>query len=219
MTVTTREPTTVRFTEQMAGPFTLGITDPRRAAAVARPLGHRLMFQLTISTGPIAEFVADPMQAGTAEGYVHSDVMGGRMAVERGWFNLFVPQGSTADRRMLYRLWFTDAGGTPLTLVGHKEVHDDPGFDIWRDTTTLYTQLLAGHLPPDHIASGDDHVRGAGVIRITPRAFARQLTTFRADGPHRSRALAAFAGIFARELWQVFGAPLVRLPHRRGGSS
>lgn len=202
--------TSVAFTEQMAGPFTLGATDPRAAAALARPLGHRLMFELTISTGPLAVFLADPERSGTAVGYVHSDVMGGRMPVEQGWFNLFVHRPDQAGRRMLYRLWFRDPGGSPFTLTGFKVIRDDPGFDAWSDTTTLYTQVLAGHVGPGH-PDDDATVAGAGVIRITPRAFARQLTTFRATGPSGGRALAAFGRLFVGELWAVYGAPLLRL--------
>jgi len=36
----------------------------------------------------------------------------------------------------------------PVTLVGHKQVRDDPGFDLWSDTSTLYTRLLAGDVAP-----------------------------------------------------------------------
>ncbi|MCW2812111.1 MAG: FAD-dependent oxidoreductase, partial [Friedmanniella sp.] len=206
--------TSVAFTEQMAGPFTLGTADPRAAAALARPLGHRLMFELTISTGPLAAFLADPERNGDAVGYVQSDVMGGRMPVERGWFNLFVHRPDQAGRRMLYRLWFHDPGGSPFTLTGFKVIRDDPGFDLWSDTTTLYTQVLAGHVGPGE-PEDPESVRGAGVIRITPRAFARQLTTFTADGPHAARALACFGRLFAGELWAVYGAPLLRLRRPR----
>ena len=54
----------------------------------------------------------------------------------------------SAGRKMLYRLWLRDPGGTPLTFVGHKDVSNDAGFDVWADTTTLYVTVLRGHVPP-----------------------------------------------------------------------
>lgn len=137
--------------------------------------------------------------------------MGGRTDVERGWFNLFVaaPGGR---RRMLYRLWITDPAGTPVTLVGFKDIGDDPGFDVWSDTTTLYVRLLKGHVPPpdgdaviETTSAGDD-VIAAGRMLIAPLDFARQLTTFRAVGPGGARAIAAFGALFLGELWRVYVA-------------
>lgn len=201
--------TSVRFTEQMAGPLTLGVSDPRKAAALARTLGHSLMFELTIATGPIEDFLADPLRGCDAVGYVSADVLGGRLPVERGWFNLFVREPDSDGRRMRYRLWFRDAGGTPLTLVGYKKIDDDPGPDLWRDTTTLYTQVLPGHVPVGESRSDTEAV-AAGIISITPLSFARQLTTFRGEGPGGLLALARFAKLFLGELWDVYLRPVSR---------
>src|SRR5205823_14850915 len=89
--------------------------------------------------------------------------LGGVRPVERGTFNLFVEQGDGSDR-MLYRLLFEDGAGRPLTLSGFKVVRDDPGFDLWSDTTTLYTRILAGHV---EAAGGPAAgVVAAGVLRI-----------------------------------------------------
>ena len=52
----------------------------------------------------------------------------------------------SVDKRMLYRLWFRDTAGHPLTLDGHKVVQNDPGPDLWRDTTTLFAVVLSGHV-------------------------------------------------------------------------
>ena len=115
---------------------------------------------------------------------------------------------------MLYRLWLTSTGGDPITFVGFKEVRDDPGFDLWRDTTTLYVQLLAGQVDerdtPDTsglLAPDDPRIVGAGVLRIAPLDFARQLTTFAAGGPDGGAALARFGQLFLGELWHTY-APL-----------
>jgi cholesterol oxidase len=130
--------------------------------------------------------------------------------VQQGWFNLFTRDGDASSRRMLYWLHLADAGGNPLTLVGHKDVHDDPGLDVWRDTSTLYVRLPAGHVPPGADDAG--RVVAAGVITIHLPDFARQLTTFRTDGPQPSHAMEAFGRLFLGELWDVYGPALAGGP-------
>ncbi|WP_034609169.1 GMC oxidoreductase [Cellulomonas sp. URHD0024] len=218
--------TSVAFTERMTGPFTLGETDPVRGAAQARARHDTLAFVLTITAPDIDAFVADPLHRGQARGFVESNVLGGRLDVEDGWFNLFVKPSGTAGRRMLYRLWLRDAGGTPLTLVGAKDVVDDGGLDVWTDTTTLFTRVLRGHVPPpadatpeevDEVLKGlesaeeraPDGTIGAGVLVIKPLDLAKQLTTFRTHGPGGAKALAAFGRLFMGELWDVYVAPKV----------
>ena len=156
---------TVSFTEDMKGFMALDVDDPEQGAALGRQLGHHLMFHLTITTDDVDRFVSDPAHEGTATGYVESDLLGGRRPVERGWFNLFTRDEDPARRRMLYRLHFSDGGGNALTLLGHKDVHDDPGVDVWRDTSTLFVRVLAGHVPP----GGDRGTRGRRGRHHDPR--------------------------------------------------
>jgi cholesterol oxidase len=196
--------TSLSFTEQMKGYLGLDVEDPQQGSALGRSLGQRLMFELTITADDVDRFVADAAHPAHAAGYVDSDVLGGRLDVERGWFNLFTREGDPRRRRMLYRLHLRDPGGNALTLVGHKDVHDDPGFDVWPDTSTLYVRLLSGHVLPED--DGNVPVVGAGVLEILVPDFARQLTTFRAAGPHPLRALEQFGRLFLGELWQVYGS-------------
>jgi hypothetical protein len=95
--------------------------------------------------------------------------------------------------------------GHPLTLTGYKVIETETGRGLWRDTTTLYTHVLKGHVD----ASGDAGAEpvAAGIIRITPLKFARQLTTFRARGPSAAASmsgLARFGALFAGGLWDVY---------------
>ena len=205
-------PTSVAFTEQMTGFFLLGAGDPRSAYEDARVRDERMMFELTITAPDIDEFVSGDEHEGTAAGYLDSDALGGRLPVERGWFNLFVQSGDLDERIMKYRLWLTTEGGSPVTFVGFKDVRDDPGFDLWDDTTTLFVQVLDGHVPPgaDVAATGlldpaDPSVLGAGVLRIRPLDFAEQMTTFTTTGPGGAQAIARFGGLFLGRLWSTYG--------------
>ncbi len=194
----------LEFTEQMRGFVTLDETDPERGYAQGRKDGTGLMFHLTIGTQDVDAFVADPAHEATATGWVDCDLLGGRRPVEKGTFNLFVGS-EPGERRMLYRLFLADAAGHPLTLSGFKEVRDDRGFDIWRDTSTLFTTVLAGHVDKD--AQAGARVVAAGVITIHIPDFMRQLTTFRGT----PQAMAAFGRLFLGQLWDVYG-------HRLGAS-
>jgi cholesterol oxidase len=195
--------TSLSFTEEMKGFVALDTEDPAAGERLGRQLGQQLMFHLTITADDVDRFVIDPAHLGTATGYVECDLLGGRLPVLRGWFNLFTRDADPARRRMLYRLHLADGGGNPLTLVGHKDVHDDPGLDVWRDTSTLYVRLHAGHVPPGTDDGG--RVVAAGVITIHLPDFVRQLTTFRTEGPRPAHAMETFGRLFLGVLWDVYG--------------
>ena len=108
---------------------------------------------------------------------------------------------------MLYRLFFTDGQGRQLTLSGHKNVHDDPGNDLYADTTTLFTRVLSGRVEADEEGSAD--VVASGIITIHLIDFLRQLTTFRTSGGsalEQVSALGRFGTLFLGSLWDVYAA-------------
>jgi cholesterol oxidase len=197
----------LQFTEKMIGAFTFGETDYRAGYRSGLDTGGGLQFRLTIATDDVDAFVADSAHAARPQGYVQSEVLGGRRTVEAGLFNLFVDEGAHR-RHMLYRLYFSDATGRPLTLAGYKDVRPGPITRVWPETSTLYIRVLDGHIPViDGGAGATAGVVGAGILRIRPLDFAWQLTTFRVHGPTRLgelRALDAFGRLFVQELWQVF---------------
>ena len=66
------------------------------------------------------------------------------MDIEDGSFNLFVVDPKTAVRQLTYAFRFTGADGKKYYLYGYKSVKDEPGFDIVKDMTTLYTTIYEG---------------------------------------------------------------------------
>jgi hypothetical protein len=197
--------TSVRFTEEMLGHVTFGEPDYQRGAVSGRDGSEFLKFHLTIEVADMARFSEDPTRHAGAVGYLQCDALGGRLPVERGDFNLFV-DSAPGVKRMLYRLWFRDGVGHPLTLTGYKLVENDAGFDLWKDTTTLFTKVLRGHVEE----GGDDDAElvASGVLRIRVQDFAKQLTTFRAGGGGGLGAklggLLQFGVIFVRQLAEVY---------------
>jgi hypothetical protein len=122
---------------------------------------------------------------------------------------LFAPYQKTQRKSFRYELTFVHKEQT-YHLVGEKFLEDDPGFDIWEDTTTLHTQLYEG-------SDTKGKVVGAGILKITLRRFLQELLqVFRFQMPFNFRpfnvacfrewfqAIAIYFSFFAAELWDVY---------------
>jgi cholesterol oxidase len=192
-------PTSLSFAEEMAGFVLPGAADPM--SIEDSPEAGPLSFGLTIHVDDVAAFLAEPEHSARAQGWVQAPCCARRHPVERGWFNLFTTGQTPGGREIRYRLWYTDADGQARTLAGWKDVHDGPITRLWRDTSTLYAHLLAGHVPPDDAAVADAAAR----LRIRPLNFAATLGSFRTEGPHGAAALAGFGRFFIGQLWDVYG--------------
>jgi cholesterol oxidase len=197
----------LRFTERMIGAFSFAESDYEAGYQTGKKDGNILQFHLTIGTDDVEALIADPEHAAVPQGYVGCDALGGRLPVLEGTFDLFVDEPRDI-RHMLYRLYFCDATGHPLTLAGYKDVRPAPLTAVWPETSTLYTRILTGHVP---VANGGsevtDGIVGSGILRIRPVDFAWQLTTMRVSGPTwpgRFTAFESFGRLFFGELWQVF---------------
>lgn len=195
--------TSLAFTEVMRGYLALDEADPARAASRGRARDQQAAFRLTIRADDVDRFLSERRHEARARGWFESDLFGGRRPVTDGWFNLFTPVNGRTHRQMLYRLHFTDTAGHPLTLLGHKDVADDPGVDVWRDTSTLMVTVHAGHLAPGAEPGGPPVA--AGILTIHLPDFLQQLTTFRTDGPDGPAALRRFGEFFLGRLWEVYG--------------
>jgi cholesterol oxidase len=202
-------PASVEFTEKMRGFITFGEDDYDKGFRQGKKSKTTCMFRLTITMDDIERFVAEPAHQGTAAGYLDCDALGGKLPVKQGWFNLFVDADEDGDERKLmkYRLWIEDGEGHPITFNGFKEVKDDPGFDVWSDTTTLFSHVLAGHVPPgpaDEVGDAGEDIIATGILHVLPPDFAVQMTTFRVDPAYRVDALARFGALFLGSLWETF---------------
>ena len=173
------------------------------------------MFHLSIVIDGVNRFVTRPEHdTSQITGYVECEKLGGRLPVESGTFNLIVDQADSSQKHMYYRLFFKSADGDPITLSGFKVIKDDPGFDFWADTTTLYTTLFRRHISVEREAelrSDPDELEKArlasGIIHIYLTDFLKQLTTFRAYGPtisDRAAALSRFGRLFMGKMWDVY---------------
>lgn len=186
-----------RFTEQMKGFHTPGAPAFDAGYWTGRRDWNRLGFQLTIGTDDVEAALADPEHRMAATGWVRCAALtAADLPVTAGEFQLFSP-GAAADRHLMrYRLPIEAPDG-PMTLLGHKEVGNDRGFDLWPDTTTLYTRLVHGYLDAD-AAPATEFSRG--ILRLDAVMFSRQLLTMRGT----PGGLARFGGFFGASLWRTY---------------
>jgi hypothetical protein len=198
--------TSVRFTEEMKGHVSFGETDYGRGAREGRESETRLMFHLTIEVEDLDLFEVDREHEAKAAGWVVCEALGGRLPVERGVFNLLVAEEDPGIKHMLYRLFFRDRVGHPVTLAGFKTLTNRRGVHIWGDTSTLYTRLLRGHVEARDEPAAE--IVASGILKLRPPGFLRQLTTFSAAGSSRAAritALGRFDALFLGQLWQIYG--------------
>ena len=200
-------PSRVYFTEEMKGYVTFGETDYDRGFRKGKEGDTFLMFHLTITAEDVGRFLVDPRHEASAVGYVRCPALGGDMPVEKGIFNLFVDYRGRLDKRMIYRLYLRNEKEGPITLSGFKVIQEDPGQDVWADTTTLFTKLLRGHVGPEEEATAE--VLATGIIHIYHRDFLKQITTIRVEAPtllERNEAWLQFGKAFFGPLWEVYGS-------------
>jgi hypothetical protein len=174
-------------------PVTAGVT------VVIRDLDRFLAAQ---ADGGIRD--AEALPADVTAGYVRCDAFGAHLTVLGGTFQAFVPAGQAEPRdalhmRMRYELRLRGPAGRAYELEGFKLVENDPGYDSWSDTTTLFIRIRQ-----------DGEPLAVGVLQISPPAFLRQLTTFR--GIARTRrakcgAVARYLKYFAMCTARTYGGP------------
>nr|MBX2869031.1 patatin-like phospholipase family protein [Acidiferrobacterales bacterium] len=119
-------------------PAGLSFTETMRGAISVDGNDTPLSVTLTISIEDVNRFVVEPSHLGDISGTATSALWGGTRVVKEGKFNLFIDT-SADTKKMRYVILFNGERNEPFTLFGEKEIRDDSGFDVWQDTTTLFT--------------------------------------------------------------------------------
>jgi len=189
------------FRETMSGPFALGETDPDRGAAKSG--ASPLAMHATVYIPDLGRFLEDPGHPGSLSGTVDFAPLGLGIPAHHGVFRLFSPAEDPGTKHMVYELAF-EVGGQAYYLAGRKVVRQDPGFDLWKDTTTLYTTLHEG-------ADAGGPVIGAGVLSLGLTDLVQLLGTVEvpnASASQRLQTLARFGKFFLGELWDTYAKHL-----------
>jgi len=131
---------------------------------------------------------------------LHFLPLGMGIKAHTGVFNLFSPTDYPKLKLMVYELGF-EHNGQQYYLAGKKEVRDDPGFDLWSDTTTLYTQLHKG-------TDKNGAVVGAGILTLGVADLIKLVSTMvvtnAGSGADKLNTIAKFGRFFMGELWDSY---------------
>ncbi len=202
----------LQFSETMSGYFSSAAkADYQQGWDQGKKDQSEFRFIVTILAEDMEQMMTNPEYTAILTGTATAPALSPEpMTVTDGEFNLFSHDpGRAGTRRMKYRMRLTSQEGNAYFLDGFKIVRDDPGIDIWRDTTTLYVTIYDG----DTMASP---VIGRGILRIYPDDLRRQLTTVQvinaSDIRQRLSALARFGRFFAGSLFDIYGGVFAR-PH------
>ncbi len=243
MTATAESPG-VSWSESFKGWLAFGQTDFNQAMRSCH--GEQARAQLTVSIPSLDDYLAHQSDGGVSAapsrpgivtgGSIECDGFNGAVTVTGGTFLAFVTASDREPRdglhlRMRYDLALRGPDGQPLRLTGFKLIENDPGYDSWSDTTTLFVRIFAEGDPGPGGSSAEPGGSSAepggssanaaaasdgeppwmtspvaiGVLCITPLAFMRELASFRGSG----RSVAQRAKAVARYQW-FFGSSLAR---------
>lgn len=191
------------FRETMSGGLSLGTTDPRQGAARGRRTPFT--FHATILVDDVEAFIEKPEHSARLLARASYAPFGQELLVERGRFNLFRPGDVPGIRLMTYGLPFV-SGGRAYYLSGTKTVHDNRGWDLWRDTTRLSCQLHEGEDERGPIV-------GAGVLSLGLRDVLAIMATMgsRLPEPMGLQARLRFGEFFLGSLWRIYAPKVLAL--------
>jgi predicted acylesterase/phospholipase RssA len=190
----------ITFRETMAGGIALGEADPVAGEVRGKRDGTIFTMHATIDIRDLGAFIADSKHGGRITGHVTYPPLGENIPAGTGVFQLFSPTEDPRMKYMVYELGF-EKDGNNYYLAGRKEVRDDPGLDLWKDTTTLFTQLHKG-------ADKTGPVVGAGILSLGLSDLGRLVSTMHATGAdsieEASKAVLEFGRFFVGELWDSY---------------
>lgn len=200
ITVMTEATLGIQFKETMAGGFCLDVEDPKQGNSRGKHKGFELAMHAQVDIDDIQSFVDEPNHTGRLSGSIDFTPMGVGMVAHSGVFNLFYPDSQPGMKLMIYELGF-NYQGQEYYLAGKKEVRDDPGFDLWTDTTTLFTQLHKG-------TDKNAPVVGAGILSLGVKDLLKLVSTVTVLNAQSSKdkvaTVAKFGQFFMGELWDSY---------------
>lgn len=200
ITVMTEKTLGIQFKETMAGGFCLGAEEPKQGNSLGKHKGLELAMHAQVDIDDMDGFINDPNHSGRLSGSVDFTQMGMGMQASAGVFNLFYPDDQPDTKLMVYELGFTYQE-QDYYLAGKKEVRDDPGFDLWSDTTTLFTCLHEGN-------DKSGPVVGAGILTLGVKDLLKLVSTVTVVNAESNidkvATVAKFGQFFMGELWDSY---------------
>ncbi len=200
----------IQFTEAMEGWFSTKIKhDFAAGARQGKEDASSFRFIVTIRSDDVERMMSDPDHAAQLVGTATAPALSAQpLTLTDGQFYLFIQDPDQFNvRYMRYRMKMTANDGQVYYFDGNKVIHNEPGFDMWADTTTLFITVYSG---PDM----NGPVVGKGVLKILPKDLQHQMTTMQApnvkDLGQRISILARFGRFFCDQLFDLYGGVFAR---------
>ncbi|WP_372637198.1 patatin-like phospholipase family protein [Fodinibius sp.] len=192
----------IAFREKMEGWFALGETDPKQGARAGKKNGSSMSLHASIYIRDLDTFMANPDHGGAMNGHLVFVDFDTYLPAKTGVFNLFVEDNKDTEVKwMIYEMSFSH-DDREYYLAGKKEVKNDPGFDLWKDTTTLNVRLFEG-------SDDTGDIVGAGILTLEAKELVKLIRSMHAidasGTAEKINLLANFGTFFLSELWDTYG--------------
>jgi cholesterol oxidase len=187
----------IEFGEVMTGRITKGSVDP--IEGFNNPCAVKTKLRAQVRIPYLRAFLADGLHRGDWSAELFSAALDGVLLGEGdNGFRLFERQivDGRPIRAMVYDASVSQ-NGRIYKFKGRKTIGPGPVWRVWRATTRLEVTV--------HENNDTGPVVAAGILRLTPLAFLRQLTTMRVTGPVSTVAKPYYLVKFLR----FFGGSLV----------
>jgi cholesterol oxidase len=200
----------LQFSEAMTGYFSTKVKDDYAAAArQGKADGSTFRLIATVISDDIELMMSEPDHAAKLIGTVTAPGLSTEpLTLSNGEFYLFIQDPANfSTRYMRYVATLTAKDRATYYFEGHKTVHNDPGFDVWADTTTLFITVYAGR-------DNTGPIVGKGIIEIHLKDLAHQLTTLKVinaqDLGQRLSITARFGRFFGDQVFDLYGGVFAR---------
>ncbi len=198
-------PIGMHSTERMSGYFSTQVKDDYHAGAErGKQDGATMEFILTLASDDVDTVLNDPHHTAKIVGTITAPTLSpDPLVVTDGIFNLFSHDPTQVEtRNMRYRMKMTTETGKTYFFDGFKVIRNDPGLDLWPDTTTLYITIHDGE-------TADSPILGKGILTIDPLDFMRQISTMQVRHTDslidRLKARVNFGKFFFGDLFDIYG--------------
>lgn len=181
------------FHETLSGPMALGRRESEHRTRHGRTT--RVSLHATIRIDSLEDFLLDPEHEAWLGGHVSFPPFSQCLPIRQGRFQLFSPSDDPLMRLMHYGARVEHEGCTYF-LAGTKFLRDDPGPDLWMDTTRLLTTLHEGHDERGPVVA-------TGVLSVGIRELLALMASMRSPrgGP---LTLVRFGRFFLGNLWELY---------------
>jgi cholesterol oxidase len=199
----------IQFTETMKGYFS---TDEKESFEKGEEAGKEknspFEFTLTVTSDDVATMLKDTNHQARLEGIVKAPALSSQpLTISDGKFNLFVDEKAAVPTKLMkYTMVMHSEECKSYYFYGYKVVRDDKGFDMWKDTCTLFITVHEGE-------DENSPVLGKGILVIETSDFLKQMTTMKVlhakSKMEELKIMAEFGKYFSGSLYDIYVKPKI----------